>query len=187
MTVLKSAPGSDDWGDLMRAALDGDEAAYRLLLQELARYCRAHVQGRLARSGRGNADCEDIVQETLLAVHLKRSTWDRGRPFAPWFHAVLVHKLMDRMRVGRGRTYEPIENAFEIAAPLTEEPATTSDVSRLLARLDAPQRRIVEAMSIEGRSAAETARAVGSSEGAVRVSLHRALKKLAAMLKEDRG
>lgn len=187
MIEPKSGPSGDAWGDLMRAALAGDEAAYRLLLTALARDFRVHVQSRLARTGRGNADCEDVVQETLLAIHLKRDTWDRQRAFAPWAYAVLTHKLMDRLRAGRGRIFEPVEAASEQAAPADAEPEAASDVARLLSRLDAPQRRIVESMSIEGRSAAETAQAIGSTEGAVRVALHRALKRLAAMLKEERG
>ncbi len=88
----------EEWGRLMRLALDGDALAYRTLLGAIAPHLRNTVRRFLARSGRGTADLEDIVQEILLAVHLKRATWDRSLPFMPWLNAVARYKTIDALR-----------------------------------------------------------------------------------------
>ena len=76
-------PGDDKWAPMMRAALAGDEAAYRRLLEEIGRAVRAMARGAFSRVRVGDADIEDVVQETLLAIHLKRRTWDGGPRLAP--------------------------------------------------------------------------------------------------------
>jgi len=58
------------------------------------------------------------------------------------------------------------------------------DVEQILAKLRDPQRTIVHAISIEGTSVRETANRLNMTEVAVRVSLHRALKALAALYSE---
>ena len=65
-----------DWGDLMRAANGGDAAAYNRLLTRLAPAVRAVARRGLSRAGLGPEEAEDVVQETLLAIHLKRHTLD---------------------------------------------------------------------------------------------------------------
>lgn len=173
------------WAGLMQRALGGDDASYRQLLSQLATAFRASARVQLARIGRGDGEVEDVVQDALLAVHLKRNTWDPARPLGPWAYAILRHKLLDRARRGRGRVELPIDDDFDIAAPDDGAAEDRGDVERLVGRLGEPQRRIVVAMSIEGRSAAEVANEIHSTEGAVRVALHRALKRLAALYRED--
>ena len=87
---------------MMRAAIAGDEGVYRRLLEEIGRSVRAMARGAFSRAGVGDADVEDAVQETLLAIHLKRQTWDAGQPLAPWVYAIARHKIVDAMR-RRGR------------------------------------------------------------------------------------
>src|SRR6188768_4537512 len=82
----------------MRRARQGDDEAYRRLLGHVSLWLRAVVRRGLVAAGRGPADCEDIVQETLLAMHLKRDTWDEARPIAPWLRAIARHKLADYLR-----------------------------------------------------------------------------------------
>ena len=93
-----AGPGDDKWAPAMRAALAGDEAAYRRLLEEIGRSVRAMARGAFARARVGDADIEDVVQETLLAIHLKRGTWDGGPRLAPWVNAIARHKIIDAMR-----------------------------------------------------------------------------------------
>lgn len=178
---MLDAPNKDRWGDMMRAALAGDAPAYELLLDDLARTLRGTVRALLARASRGNADVEDVVQEALLAVHLKRGTWDPGKPFAPWVNAIVRYKVVDALRRQRIRLHEPIEDIAEAVAAPAKDETTAGDVERLLVQLDARQQRIVRAASIEGRSTAEIASELGMTDGAVRVTLHRALKKLATL------
>lgn len=169
----------------MRAARGGDAAAYRVLLADLGGVARAHVARALARAGRGNAEVEDIVQEVLLAIHLKRDTWDEALPFSPWLFAVMRFKIIDALRRSGLRMSLPIED-FEavIPAPPAQDEGR-QDVTRLMARLDERPRAIVEAISLQGHSAGEVAQRLNMSEGAVRVALHRALKVLARLYRQE--
>ncbi|WP_069055243.1 sigma-70 family RNA polymerase sigma factor [Bosea sp. RAC05] len=173
----------DEWSRLMRLALDGDQVAYKTLLAALVPHVRGRVRHVLARSGRGQAEVEDIVQETLLAVHLKRATWDRSMPLTPWLNAVTRHKTIDLLRRVGARGEVDLDDAVETLAAPEEGGERQLDVHRMLSALDGRQRQIVEQVSLAGRSAAEVGGQLGMSEGAVRVALHRALKKLARTFK----
>ena len=99
----------------MRQALEGDEAAYRRLLAGVAQRLRVQLRARLARWGASDVEAEDVVQETLLAIHLKRHTWNRVERFEPWLAAVARNKLIDALR-RRGRRVElPIEDVRGLA------------------------------------------------------------------------
>src|SRR5260221_2365141 len=73
---------------LMLASLDGSAVSYRSLLERLSGRLRAYYKGKLARVGRGATEAEDLVQEVLLAIHLKRHTYDTGEPFTPWVYTI---------------------------------------------------------------------------------------------------
>src|SRR5580658_3571816 len=106
----------EKWAGMMRAAIAGDEVVYRRLLEEIARSVRIMARGAFSRARAGDADVEDVVQETLLAIHLKRDTWDSGLRLAPWVNAVARHKIIDALRRRGVRRYEPIED-FEAVLP----------------------------------------------------------------------
>jgi RNA polymerase sigma factor (sigma-70 family) len=169
------------WAVLMRAAVNGDAGAYRQLLASLAPVLRATARRNCARVGLDSGEAEDVVQETLLAIHLKRHTWDLDRPIGPWITAIAHHKLIDRLR-HRGRWKElPIDDMDNIlAAEGTDNTQERLDVDRMLDKLEGRQRDLVRSVSIEGRSVEETAKRLNMSEGAVRVALHRAIKGLAS-------
>jgi RNA polymerase sigma-70 factor (ECF subfamily) len=172
------------WGKAMRAALAGDEAAYRRLLAEIGRAIRPAIRAAFSRSRIGDADVEDVVQETLLAIHLKRQTWDPSQKLTPWVHAIARHKAIDAMRRRGVRKAEPIED-FEavLAAPEAPDPHARSDVERLMETLPTRAREIVRSISLEEHSIEATAARLGMTQVAVRVALHRALKSLAATWK----
>jgi RNA polymerase sigma-70 factor (ECF subfamily) len=176
-----NGPSDEKWAQMMRAALAGDELVYRRLLDEIAATVRAIARGAFARARAGDADIEDVVQETLLAIHLKRDTWDGGLRLAPWVGAIARHKIIDNMRRRGARRFLPIED-FEptLAAAEVEDPHVRSDVERLIERLAPRQRDIVRSISLDGQSIAATAARLAMSEGAVRVALHRSLKLLAS-------
>ena len=177
----ESGPVEEKWATMMRAALSGDESVYRRLLEEIGRAVRPMARGAFSRARVGDADVEDVVQETLLAIHLKRHTWDGGLKLAPWVNAIARHKIVDALRRRGVRRAEPIED-FEavLAAPEAEDPHTRSDIERVMRQLAPRQRDIVTAISLDGQSIAATAARLSMSEVAVRVALHRALKALAA-------
>ncbi len=179
--VVSGGQSDEKWAGMMRAAIAGDEAVYRQLLEEIARSVRAMARGAFSRARSGDADVEDVVQETLLAIHLKRDTWDGGLRLGPWVAAIARHKIIDAMRRRGARRFLPIED-FEttLAAPEAEDPHARRDAERLIAQLAPRQRDIVRSISLEGQSIAATAARLSMSEGAVRVALHRSLKLLAS-------
>ena len=166
----------------MRAALDGDEAAYRQLLQSLSGTLRTSVRSRFARMGSGDIEVEDVVQETLLAIHLKRHTWNRTEKLGPWIAAIARNKLVDVLRRRGRRAEQPIDDVIDT---LIDETAVADDdqrdVAQLLSQLGERQQRIVRCISIEGRSVREAAEQLQMTEVAVRVALHRSLKALASL------
>lgn len=156
---------------LMIRSLDGDSQAYRQLLGELSRYLRGYFARRI-----GGQEIEDLVQETLLAVHLKRDTYDRARPFTPWAYAVARYKLVDRFRRDRA-PHVPLEDAGDLLAlENTEESTARSDLGRLLERLPTRQRTLIEDVKLRGLSVEEAARMRGVTAVSARVMLHRSLK-----------
>lgn len=175
-----------EWTDMMRAANRGDGGAYARLLGELTPYLRRVARLGFKRSGLGPDDVEDVVQDTLLAVHLKRHTWREDQPLAPWVRAIAGNKLIDNLR-RRGRRVQISVDELEESAFASVDPSPTDgiDAERMLAALGPRQRQIVQSISIEGRSAREVGDALGLSEGAVRVALHRALKALSAAHREE--
>jgi len=172
----------ETWTDWMRSAIDGDAVAYRRLLDALTPFLRAAATRGFARAGAGSGDVEDVVQETLLAIHLKRGTWDRTKGLMPWVVTIARHKLVDALRRRGRRTEVPVEDFAEILpAPEDRDPTEAQDVDRLLGRLAPRQRDVVRAITVEDRSVAATADRYGMTEVAVRVTLHRGLKALAAL------
>lgn len=178
----------DDLSTLMRAARRGDDEAYRRLLTEVAGWLRGIARRGLAMAGRRIDDSEDIVQETLLAMHLKRDTWDETQPLQPWLRAIAHHKLVDHLRRRGFAQHVDIDDlADTLAAPTEADADSTVDTRHLLSGLPDRQRRIVESISLEGQSARDVGIRLGMSEGAVRVALHRALKALAEAYRKDRS
>jgi RNA polymerase sigma-70 factor (ECF subfamily) len=169
----------------MTASLDGDAAAHRHLLGALSGYLRAYFARRL---GAGDAEVEDLVQETLLAVHLKRSSYDRALPFTPWVYAVARYKLVDYFRRSRRRAHIPLEDAGTLLGEDDpEEGAVRTDLERLLGQLPERQRALVEEVKIQGFSVEEAARRRGVTAVSARVMLHRSLQWLnRAVRDEDR-
>jgi RNA polymerase sigma-70 factor (ECF subfamily) len=184
MNTTPSDQREQVWAAQMRAALNGDAEAYRRLLAEFARAIRPAIRGAFARARLGDADLDDVVQETLLAIHLKRQTFDPALKVTPWVMAIARHKAIDAMRRRGVRRAEPIED-FEavLAAPEPPDPHQRSDVEKLMETLTPRARDIVRAISLEDQSIAATATRLGMTEVAVRVALHRALKSLAAAWK----
>jgi len=184
---MGAAISREHWDTLMRQAMLGHDASYRRVLDEIAQAMRGVVRSALSRAGRGNADAEDIVQEILIAIHVKRDTWDQAQPLSPWVNAITRYKLIDCLRRQGVRAAVPIDLVSEsLSAPPEEASAADAgDVRKLLAHLPERDRRLVEDISLEGRSIGETAAALGMQEGAVRVALHRAIKKLAALYRRD--
>lgn len=164
---------------LWMRAQAGDEAAYREVLARMAARLRAFFGRRLVA---WPDEVEDLVQETLLALHLQRGTYDATVPVGAWMQAIARHKLVDlwRRRGRREALHDPLElmdEADQPAAP-PEQP-TRRDLGALLQTLPPAQRRAILLTRIEGLTMAEASRRSGVSVAALKVQVHRGLKRLA--------
>ena len=165
----------------MLAGLAGEAEPYRRLLDELSRLLR----GFYARRCPPGVDAEDLVQETLIAVHTRRATYDAGQPFTAWAYAIARYKLIDALRRGRAHLRAPAEEADALfAAPEARGGAQAAmaarDLERIMADLPERSRALIRDVKIVGLSTRETAVKHGMTETAVKVAVHRGLKSLGA-------
>ena len=169
----------DQLRSLMVAGLEGDAAAHSALLRTLVPMLRSFYRRRMGDSG----DVEDLVQETLIAVHTRRESYDRERRFTPWLYSVARFKMIDHFR--RHRPTVPIADVEAMLGTESFEDASNAgiDIERLLDTLPAKQAGALRHTRLEGYSTAEAARAANIGESDVKVSVHRGLKALAARLK----
>jgi RNA polymerase sigma-70 factor, ECF subfamily len=169
---------------LMVAGLTGDAVAHRELLDRLSHRLRAYYKSRLARVGRGATEAEDLVQEVLLAIHVRRHTYDPTEPLTPWVYAIARYKLIDHLRRTRASmTHVPLEQAKEVMARDDHAAAESAyDLHRLLNTLPEKMRRAIQCVKLDGLSVAEAARRCRMSEPAMKINVHRGLRALAASI-----
>jgi RNA polymerase sigma-70 factor (ECF subfamily) len=167
----------------MLSGLDGDAAAHAALLHALVPLLHSFYSRRL---GSARADAEDLVQETLIAVHTRRASYDRQRPFTAWLYAVARYRMIDYLR--RRKLAVSLD---DVEATLIEEDFERAsqarmDVDALLSTLSPKQARAIRDTQVEGKSVAEAAAAAGIGESDVKVSVHRGLKTLIARMRSTR-
>lgn len=160
---------------LMRAALAGDGKAYDFFLRDVAGLVRSFARRKVQEG----IDAEDIVQETLLAIHMKRHTWRHDAPVTPWIYAIARHKLVDAYRRRRRRVEIETGETPETSAQSKTESVSDREIGVALDALAPGQRSAVAAICVDGRSIGEAAKHLGMSETAVRVALHRGLTAIA--------
>jgi RNA polymerase sigma-70 factor (ECF subfamily) len=162
---------------LMLAALGGDKAAYRLLLGELGAHLKRYFSRRLSNP----TAADDLVQETLLALHTRRDTYDPAQPLTAWVHAIARYKLIDHFRRQKVRTTLPLEDdATVFAADDAGDATDRLDVEAALSTIPPRPAELIRQVKLEGASIAEAAERTGMSESAVKVAIHRGLKALTA-------
>jgi RNA polymerase sigma-70 factor (ECF subfamily) len=164
---------------LMLSGLDGDAAAHAALLGALVPLLRSFFRRRLRNA---EENVEDFVQETLIAVHTRRATFERDRPFTAWLYAIARHRLVDHYRRRRvAVSLDEIE--LELLADNPEAAILAHiDVERLLATLNPKQARAIRDTRVDGKSVAQAAAEAGIGESDVKISVHRGLKALAARI-----
>jgi RNA polymerase sigma factor (sigma-70 family) len=171
---------------LMLAGLDGDAVAHAALLRSLLPLLRSFY-GRRLRGARD--DVEDLVQETLIAIHTRRGTFDRSRPFTAWLYAVARYRLVDFLRRQRDvvsldkMDAALLEQGFLTTDGFENAVAADMDVETLLGTLSPKQARAIRDTHVHGKTIAEAAADAGIGESDVKVSVHRGLKALAARIK----
>lgn len=174
---------------LVAAAVRGERAAIERLLAMISplviRYCR----GRVGRQEKTFASADDVAQEVCLAVITALPGYrEEGRPFLAFVYGIASHKVADAHRSAARNRAEPVAEIPDVPtlAGGPEQQAMDAELAgqmtALLGTLPAKQREILTMRIVMGMSAEETAAAVGSTAGAVRVAQHRALTRLRTMM-----
>ncbi|MGI4876533.1 MAG: sigma-70 family RNA polymerase sigma factor [Janthinobacterium lividum] len=166
----------ENWGGLMAAAQAGHGGAYRRLLTELRPWLLRYFARRLPPSS-----VEDAVQETMIAVHTKRHTYDPARPFGPWLAAVARYKWIDRLRAMKRTAADELPENLSVG---DHESAVTSAtvLDALLRQLKPAQAAAIRLVKLDGLSIEEAATRTGQSPSLVKVNIHRGLSRLAKSL-----
>lgn len=169
------------WSGWMAAAQDGDNAAYARLLREVLPFLRVLTRRRCRDPDR----CEDIVQDVLLTLHRVRHTYDPSRPFTPWLAAICDRRSIDalRKRVRLSGREAQDERAYEtFADPASNKDVEAGDAAQalavMIAELPPGQREALELVKVKEMSLLEASLVSGQSVGALKVSVHRAIKAL---------
>lgn len=193
--MRRSAPGTsmepsetDRFGSLMRAAQDGDGAAYLRLLTEITPVLRRAI-GR-QRGYLQASDVEDIVQEVLISIHSARATYDPARPFMPWMMAIARNRTLDAFR-RHGRVAANEVSGVEYPETFSADSAHISDstygdaeaLRQAMSQLSPGQRQAVEMLKLREMSLKEAAAASGMSISALKIAVHRGVKALRKALK----
>lgn len=169
-------PAEGEWGELMAAAQAGNGGAYRRLLTELQAWLTRYYAHRLPMT-----QVDDAVQDTMLAVHQKRHTYDPARPFKPWLSAVARHKWIDRLRAMSRTATESLPPA--IAVQDHESAVTSATVLRqLMTELKPAQADAIRLVKLEGYSVDEASAKTGQSGSLIKVNIHRGLARLSAIV-----
>ena len=164
----------------MIGGLDGNASDHAALFRALVPLLRAFYRRRMG----DNADeVEDLVQETLIAVHTRRATYDRERAFTAWLFAIARYRMIDHFR--RTRRHVAIEELGDALLIEGFEDSSNAqiDVEALLETLPSKQARVIRAMRVDGHSVVETAAIAGISQSDVKISVHRGLKALARRIR----
>lgn len=165
-----------DWDIMMAAAQGGDATSYRLLLGEICVWLQRYYRRRLPP-----AMVDDAVQDTLLAVHEKRHTYDTGRPFIAWLGAIARYKWIDRLRAMKSHPTEELSEHWPVA---DHEDAVSSAVSleSLLKELKPAQADVIRLVKLQGLSIKEASGRTGQTISLVKVNIHRGLARLSEMI-----
>jgi RNA polymerase sigma factor (sigma-70 family) len=169
---------------LFLQGLDGDEQAYRRFLQATATHLRGFLRRRLSS---WPDEVEDLVQESLLAIHNQRRSYDSAVPLTAWMYAIARYKLIDWLRrhARQGSLNDTLDEADGLFAHADADAGDARrDVMALLAALPDKQREAIIYTKLDGLSVRETASAMQTTEASVKVAVHRGLKTLAATFKE---
>jgi RNA polymerase sigma-70 factor (ECF subfamily) len=168
----------DGWGALMAAAQDGHAGAYQRLLTEVTAWLEHYFRRRLPAG-----EVDDAVQETLLAIHRRRHTYDPRLPLGPWLAGIARRKWIDQLRSLGRRPSEPLGDA--LAVDDHERSVTSATVlASLLGRLAPAQAQVIRLVKLHGYSIEDASRETGLSASAVKMTIHRGLSRLTAFIEK---
>jgi RNA polymerase sigma-70 factor, ECF subfamily len=198
----RTEPNTDD---LLASAAAGDASARGRLLDRHRQRLRRMVAVRLDRRLSARLDPSDLVQDTLAEANRRLDEYlrDRPLPFYPWLRQIAWNRMIDarRYHLRPGRTVGreepaglPAESALQLAERLMTGDAPSAGLRRkeqqalvraALDRLPERDREVLALRYLEQLSTAEAAAVLGTSDGAVRVRVLRALRRLRELLATD--
>jgi RNA polymerase sigma factor (sigma-70 family) len=164
---------------LMARSQQGDADAHAAVLRFCMQWLTRFFSGKI------HADqVQDLVQETLISIHTKRSSYDATRPFLPWLAAIARYRWIDRLRkVYRTEMYglelepEAIDPEDGIAASIS--------IERTMQMLTGKQQTAITLVKLQGYSVAEAAEKTGMSESNIKMNIMRGIRKLSALVEEE--
>jgi RNA polymerase sigma-70 factor (ECF subfamily) len=177
--ALHDSIEEERWSEWMVRAQAGDQLAYEKLMIEIGDTIERFVLRRFGRGPAGDL-VEECVQESLLAVHRARHTYDPARRFRPWLLTIVRHKAIDLLRRDRTRRQEPLDTA-ELRSRedrTFDDPQHQLDAATVLERLDPKYRTALILTKLEGCSMEEAAGRAGVSVTAMKTRVHRAIRSL---------
>jgi RNA polymerase sigma-70 factor (ECF subfamily) len=165
----------------LQQSLRGDQAAYRAFLERTSSMVRGYLTNSMGSSKRTPEKIEDLVQDVLLAIHRKKHLYRADMPILPWLFAIARYRLIDQVRAEKRRPMlvewdETLDPADTNSLPLPDE--RLFELEELLECLSQKQRRILVMAKAEGVPLAEIAQRLQMSLSAVKVTVHRALRKI---------
>lgn len=165
---------------LLLKGLAGDEAAHRAFLTEAAALLRAFFRNRLRSRPE---DAEDLVQETLVALHTRRDSYDPNYPLTAWMYAITRYRLIDFLRRAKKRDHASLDG-IDVGEPdpVYEASDAKRDVATLLGQLPEKQRKAIQLVKLEEKSVRDAAAETGLSESDIKISIHRGLKALMRLM-----
>jgi RNA polymerase sigma factor (sigma-70 family) len=164
---------------LMARSQQGDADAHEVVLRFCMQWLTRYFSGKI------HADqVQDLVQETLISVHVKRASYDATRPFLPWLAAVARYRWIDRLR----KVYRTEISGTEID-PGSIDPedgiAAAISIERMMEMLSQNQKASITLVKLKGYSVAEAAAMTGLSESNVKMNIMRGIRKLSALVEEE--
>lgn len=160
---------------LMVASQNGDKVAYRKLLIECDKWLRRYYSNKIHYDA-----LDELVQETLISLHKKRASFDPKRKFIPWLATIARYRWIDYLR----KLYRKGETSIieeTIAAPEDDSVTSKLSLDALLEKLPEKQVEAIRLVKITGYSIAEASKKTGQSESAIKVNIHRGLKKMGSL------
>ena len=169
--------------ELLIRANNGDKSSYESLLSWLNHHSHLQLKKGLSRYYNFPKEAfDDITQEVLITFHTTHQTFDTNRPLLPWVNAIIRHKMIDFMRrkdfvvMMTGTDIEILKGSWIIEDETTSD--DSNDLMKLIEELPGQQYDILKLAKIEGYSSKEIAKELKLTDSNVKVTLHRAVKKL---------
>lgn len=172
---------------LMKQSLDGDAESYRLLLKKVKELMAPFIANTLSKFGlSASGGHEDVLQEVLLGVHLKRATYDPNQFFLPWMYAIARYKAIDYLRRNKAsfRIVSFDEEFENLEIRSTPDLNAKFDIRALCEGLPAKQRDLLLLVKVEGLTVQEVSKRTGFSHSDIKVTVHRALQSLKKTIKD---